>query len=268
MKISVIISYYKNIDNLSLILKALNKQSVSDFEVIISEDDNSEETFLFLEKNRSKYSFPIIHLHQDEDLGFRKNKMLNKSIKKSTGETLVFIDGDCLPHKHFVKAYIKSSEDNFMLKGRRVMLGEKITNKILKHKKIKHLNLISVLFSDSDKKKEAIYSPYYSLVITKKNKGLLGCNFGIKKKHLLEINGFDEDYVRAAVGEDTDLEWRLKGIGVKTKLVKNMAIVYHLFHRKGYSMEDVNFNREVLKNKISEKKYFCLNGLVLKKNQF
>lgn len=265
MKISVIISYYKNLNNLALILKALNNQSFLDFEVIVSEDDKNDETLDFFEKNKNKYSFSLIHLHQDVDLGFRKNIMLNKSIKKSIGETLVFIDGDCIPNKHFVKAYDVCSEDGFMLKGRRVMLGEKITNNIIKEKSIKYLNLISILFSDSKRKKEAIYTSNYSLITTKKNKGLLGCNFGIKKKHLLDINGFDEDYVRAAVGEDTDLEWRLKGIGIKSKFVKNKAIVYHLYHEKGYSNEDVEFNNEVLRDKMKQKNYFCSNGLVKKK---
>jgi glycosyltransferase involved in cell wall biosynthesis len=170
MKISVIVSYYKNLSNLALILKALNNQSFLDFEVIISEDDNNEETLSFFNKNKEKYSFPLIHVHQNVDLGFRKNIMLNKSIKKSKGETLVFIDGDCIPHKHFVKAYNEYTEDNFMLKGRRVMLGEKITNKILKEKSITYLNLISILFSDSKRKKEAVYTSDYSLITTKKIK--------------------------------------------------------------------------------------------------
>lgn len=259
MKVSVIISYYKNLENLKLILQALNKQSVGNFEAIVSEDDNNPVTEEFLANQQ--FNFEIQHVNQQEDVGFRKNMMLNKSIKTSKGEILVFIDGDCVPHKHFVKAYQKHAKDGFMLKGRRVMLGEEITTRVLKEKSVKRLNLLSILFSDSKKKKDAIYTSLLSLTTTKKDKGLLGCNFGIKKKHLLEVNGFDEDYVRAAVGEDTDLEWRLKGIGIQSNLMKNKAIVYHLYHKKGYSEEDVAFNREVLAKKMRAKQYRCLNGL-------
>ena len=45
--ISIVISYYKALGDLKLILKALNQQSKSDFEVIISEDDTTQNTKKF-----------------------------------------------------------------------------------------------------------------------------------------------------------------------------------------------------------------------------
>lgn len=261
IKISIIISYYKALDNLKLILEALNHQSSKEFEAIVSEDDNNQETIDFLKSFRNQYNFQILHVNQEKDDGFRKTMMLNKSIRASNGETLVFIDGDCIPHKHFVKAYINNVEEGVMLKGRRVMLGEKITNKVTSNKTIKPLNTISILLSDSDKKKEGIYLKNKSLIVTMKDKGLLGCNWGIQKKHLIEINGFDEDYVRAAVGEDTDIEWRLKRIGIGSKSMKNKAIVYHLHHERGYSQEGVEINRVLLRDKMNKDLYICLNGL-------
>jgi glycosyltransferase involved in cell wall biosynthesis len=260
MKVSLIISYYKNLINLKLILKALQNQSSKDFEVIISEDDNNDETIEFI-KN-SKFNFPLLHVNQDEDLGFRKNMTLNKSIKKSRTDFLIFIDGDCIPHKHFIKSYIGEKEEDTMLKGRRVMLSESITSKLLENPNLNLLSTKNILFSKSGKKKETIYNPYFSLISTMKNKGLLGCNWGISKQTLHKINGFDEDYVRAAVGEDTDVEWRLKGIGVTSKSVKNKAIVYHLYHERSYSKEDVNHNNKLLEIKKKIKAYYCKNGLV------
>ena len=46
--VSVIISHYNNVANLALILDALSKQSVSDFEVIVSEDGQDANTKSFL----------------------------------------------------------------------------------------------------------------------------------------------------------------------------------------------------------------------------
>ena len=48
--------------------------------------------------------------------------------------------------------------------------------------------------------KEAIYNPWFPMAY--KTRGLSGRNWGIYKKHLLDINGFDEDYINAGVGED------------------------------------------------------------------
>ncbi|SNR15667.1 glycosyltransferase [Tenacibaculum jejuense] len=261
IKLSIIISYYKAIENLKLILEALNYQSSNEFEAIISEDDNNEATINFLNKERNTYNFQILHVNQQKDDGFRKNVMLNKSIKISNSETLVFIDGDCIPHKHFVKSYINNIQEGVMLKGRRVMLGEKISEKITTNKTIKPLNTLSILLSDSDNKKEGLYLKNKSLTLSMKDKGLLGCNWGIQKKHLIEINGFDEDYIRAAVGEDSDIEWRLKRIGIGSKSMKNKAIVYHIHHERGYSEEGVEKNMALMKDKMDKDLYICLNGL-------
>ncbi|WP_298778268.1 glycosyltransferase [uncultured Polaribacter sp.] len=261
MKFSVIISYYKNLENLKLIFLALENQSVKKFEVIVSEDDYNEETFVFLKEAKNSYTFIIKHTHQNEDLGFRKNKMLNKSVKVANGTFLIFIDGDCVPHKHFIKSYLNNFEEQAVLKGRRVMLSEKITTHLKMTLNLKTLNFLNILFSKSEKKKNGFYSPYFNLSYKSNKKWLIGCNWGISKKTLLMINGFDEDYVRAAVGEDNDVEWRLKCIKIKEKSVKNKAIVYHLYHKGKYSQEDLKFNKNVLKKKIEKNDFFCLNGL-------
>ena len=78
---------------------------------------------------------------------------------------------------------------------------------------------------------------------------------------MLDINGFDTDYIYAGVGEDTDIEWRLKAIGLKAKSMKNKSIVYHLYHPRGYSEEKVRFNFELMYKKQKENNVQCLNGI-------
>ena len=117
MGLTLIISYYKALNNLKLILKALNNQSDKNFEVIISEDDHNDETISFILDNKDQYEFQITHIHQKEDNGFRKNEMLNRGILTAKNELLVFIDGDCIPNKHFVKEYLKNVEKGKILNG-------------------------------------------------------------------------------------------------------------------------------------------------------
>ncbi|MBI9033995.1 MAG: hypothetical protein JEZ03_05970 [Bacteroidales bacterium] len=97
--------------------------------------------------------------------------------------------------------------------------------------------------------------------IALKERGLIGCNWGVRKEHLIEINGFDEDYAKAGVGEDVDVEWRLKAIGLRKKSMKNKAIVYHMYHPRSYSEDGVQFNYSLLKNKQSANAIKCVNGL-------
>lgn len=259
MAISLIVSYYQNIPNLHLILQGLSKQSDSNFEVIIAEDDANEETTNYIHKVKSNYDFSITHLNQTEDNGFRKNMMLNKAINAAKNNLLVFIDGDCIPHKHFIKSYLKADPENAILSGRRVMLSNTISKKMLDSNQLTKLMFFSLLKSGSDKKKEGIYFPWFKLSF--KLRGLLGCNWGILKSNLEMVNGFDEDYTSPGVGEDVDIEWRLKEHGLKMVSMKNKAIVYHLHHKRSYGEDKVQENYQKLADKQAKDQIVCLNGL-------
>lgn len=259
MEISVIIAYYDHPLNLELLLSAFNRQSFTDFEVIIAEDNADPNTDFFLTSERSKYSFPILHVNQEKKEGFRKCNMLNKAIRISNGSTLVFIDADCIPHKEFLKQYHLNAKSGTFFFGRRVLLGEKITEKIYQEKSLSALRFPSLILSDSTLVKEGFYWPLSQLHF--KERRLSGCNWGIKKGDLLSVNGFDEDYQRPGVGEDHDIEWRLKSKGLSMRSIKNKAIVYHLYHPKNSTSDDALFNDSLMAQKKKARLVSCPNGL-------
>lgn len=259
MEISVIIAYYDNVPNLEILLAAFKEQSFKDFEIIIAEDNNDPKTISFLASQKDRCSFPIHHVKQEEKIGFRKCSMLNKAVQIAAGETLVFIDADCVPHQKFLKEYHKNSKQGTFLFGRRVLLGEKITGTIYEKKSLSPLHFPSLMLSDSRLLKEGIYWPRFDLHY--KERKLSGCNWGIKKGDLLSVNGFDEDYVRPGVGEDHDIEWRLKSKGFKMESIKNKAIVYHLYHPKNSTKDDARFNDSLMEQKKEEGHAACINGL-------
>jgi len=61
-------------------------------------------------------------------------------------------------------------------------------------------------------------------------KGMLGSNFSVAKHDLEAINGFDELYDGPGCGEDSDVQYRLSLIGVTGKSLRNLAILYHIWH--------------------------------------
>ena len=259
MKVTVIIGYYKKINYLELILQGLAQQTFEDFEVIIAEDNNELITLDFISTYQKKVSFPL-KVVQQEDTGFRKNRILNEAVSQSAGETLIFFDGDCIPHKECIKEHYINSAEKVILSGRRVMLSKSITNQLLQANSFKPISYFKLLLSGSKHIEESVYLPYYW--IPKKHKrGLLGCNFSIQKKSLEEINGFDEDYEKAGVGEDSDIEWRLLKLGYTIVPIKFKAIVYHLFHDSNYLESDVQFNTIIMNKKIKDNITFCFNGL-------
>lgn len=256
--ISVLIAYYKNIPALKLIFEGLKNQTFKNFEVVVAEDDNNEKTKIFIEEIKTSLPFKLKHIHQEKDNGFRKNVMLNKAIAVSEGDIVVFLDGDCIPHKRWLSVYSRNIKEGIALFGRRVMISPKLTKEFLKLSNLRKLNLLNLISSNSTRLKYAIYVPFYKPI---KKYGIWGCNWGIYKMHLIEINGFDENYTKAGVGEDVDIEWRLIQHGIKLRSVRQSAIVYHLHHDSHYTDNDVISNLEYLKSKDLTKENYCKNGL-------
>ncbi len=261
-KATVIISFYNNIKALSLILAALNQQSITDFEVIIADDGSKPDVTKALSAVLKKYSYPIQQVWHG-DKGFRKNRILNKAILASKSEYIIFVDGDCIPHKRFVEDHLFFSQPNRIVAGRRVMMGEGISGRIneafIEKGKLFSLKFYMALFLDSLLKKtrhveSAIFIPLTSINkrFGSSSRGVKGCNFSLHKQGLLEINGFDMRYELPCVGEDTDIEYRLKLLGYEVFLPKFRLLQYHLYHKplsRTRVLENNLIFSETIKNK-------------------
>jgi glycosyltransferase involved in cell wall biosynthesis len=262
MQASVIISYYKNLAQLQLLLRALNMQSaLGCFEVIISEDDDAPQTIAFMNELKYGLGFPLIHVsHPDQ--GFRKCKALNNAIRAANAELLIFFDGDCIPHKKCVQQYIKAQSQGAVLYGRRVMLSENFSSLLIKTKNIKLPSLLNLFKYRCRRIEDGIYFPVPRFLLKKTEGILLGCNMAINKKELLAINGFDEDYNFSGGGEDSDIEWRLKKLPyVYFKSMRFRAIVYHINHPTRFTVEQEKKNNAFMSAKITLGKFYCKNGL-------
>ena len=257
MKISLIICVYKNINFLDLVMRSALLQSYTDFEVIVAEDNDSEEMADYIEKQNAESNVTIKHVFQ-KDSGFRKSKILNNAVTASDGDFIVFIDGDCLIHKEFLSQYAKQARENTCLFGRRVMLSRKLSDKFLHGKKTMPVNVLDLLFSGNKKIEEGFYLPFFKSF---RNSGLKGCNIGLSKELLEKINGFDEDYEKPWGGEDTDLERRLRLAGAEFKCTKFKTIQYHLYHEL-ISREDPEESRAFVDMKKRSTEWFCKNGLL------
>lgn len=240
-----------------MILKGLERQTYTDFEVIIAEDDDAVATVEYVKAQSGLLPFPVRHVCQ-KDNGFRKDEILNKAVIAAAGELLVFLDGDCIPHRQFLKEYITQAKEGILFAGRRLMVSEALTQKILDTGDLKFLSLFYQARYGSKRLEDGIYLPFYQ---KGKSNGLMGCNWAIFKKHLVDVNGFDEDYVSAGVGEDVDIEWRLVLNGIRLQSMKHRAIVYHLHHKTHYVMEDADPNYAMMKTKQALGGVYCANGL-------
>ena len=251
--VSLIISFYNKIELLKFIFAALERQTFRNFEVVIADDGSNPEVVSEIKRIKSNYFFQIKHVWH-EDNGWQKNKILNKAIVSSEGEYIIFIDGDCIPHRRFIQEHIENRAQNQAISGRRILLTEKIS-KALDLKKIQsgYLDFLvgfPLLFQTVFGAKKTymedmirIRNPFLRRLILKdRRRYLLGCNYSIWKDDLLKVNGFDERFMYPGMGEDTDLEERLARIGVFCISKKHLVTIFHFYH--------VHFDTDYDPNKI------------------
>jgi GT2 family glycosyltransferase len=267
MTTSLIISVYKNVRDLKVVLEALKFQTHKDYEIIISEDGQDEQMKSFIQH----YNHPnkIVHLTQP-DVGWRKNQALNNAIRNASGDYLVFIDGDCVLHHKFMEHHVKYSAPNRILAGKRVKLGTLYSDLFRQN-----IDALPILEKRIEKETKAVRKDgarFYEEAFyinpdgwlgfipkLRKMSQLKGCNMSFFKHAIERINGFDEDYILPAIGEDIDLTWRFKGLGFKLFSMRNIAVQYHLHHRENWS--DQTENQSIMHQKKISRQFICRNGL-------
>jgi GT2 family glycosyltransferase len=191
-----------------------------------------------------------------EDIGFRKCKILNEAIKIASGEILVFTDIDCIFHPRYLERVVANIRNKRVLLGRRVLLSEKLTQKIITARRLPKLR--EILFSSSRSKK---YAFYFSHAFPKSRSGIWGCNWACCRKDVIAVNGFDEDFTSYGIGEDSDIDWRLRKIGVEILSLKHQLVMYHLAHPTRENAAQTRINEAMMYHKKMTGIYFCKNGI-------
>lgn len=265
-KATLIISVYKDVQKLKCIFYALKHQTCDQFDIIISEDGESEEMASFLANYEYK-AREIQHLTQP-DLGFRKTRALNRAVIASKNDYLIFIDGDCIPHPRFIEAHIRHAQNKRVCVGRRVEIGPRYSMRLIENPGIIRrlgsnfgffFELPSMLRDGVKNPESGLFSPLLQALRTKKKPSLLGCNFSCHRRDLERVNGFNEDYVSVGTGEDTDLDWRLASVGCENYDIKHLAPLFHLHHERIWPA--TSENGTILETSRNLKLWRCTSGL-------
>jgi glycosyltransferase involved in cell wall biosynthesis len=238
VKASLFVSTYEMPHHLRLVLAALSRQTFKDFEILLCDDGSGAETRAIIEEFAKTSSIPLRHFWQEHQ-GFRKCRILNQAAREARGEIVVFLDGDCVPHRDYVGDHVREQEEGYYLAGRRVELGQELSQKLTPQ------NILdgyfdwprpSLLWSSFQGETENLQRSFRVSSntlrkILKMNRvvDLKGCNYSIPRKALEAINGFDENY-EGYGREDTDVEIRLQNLGLKIKSMKGLAIQFHVWH--------------------------------------
>lgn len=273
MKVSVIVPTYNRPEALRLCLMSLSRQTRLPDEVLVADDGSGPETARTVAEfaASAECRFELQHVWQEDD-GFRKPRILNETVRQSSGDFLVFIDGDCMAHREFVRSHLQSAAPGVIASGKRVDLGSRLTERVLQSGRL--LTALSVrlvldsLFSDTRKAEESlrITNPLLRRLLHRddiSDDGVWGCNFSLHRELFYAINGCDEDFLDGSI-EDNDLGIRVLNSGGRIASVRALAVVFHLWHRSTWSFANEKFhlNREILRRRIELKESRCVNGIV------
>ena len=103
LKVTVVLSTYNRPRVLLLSALSLARQSVLPDELVVADDGSGQGTAGVVRRLQGEMPFPVLHARQ-EDEGFRAAANRNNGVRASSGDYLVFLDGDILASSRFLKA--------------------------------------------------------------------------------------------------------------------------------------------------------------------
>lgn len=259
MKISLIIATYNNPDALRLVLKSITKQVDLPDEVVIADDGSTIDTKLLINKLKNEFPVPLLHVWH-EDKGFRAAAIRNLAIKTSSGEYLIFSDGDLFFHPRFIYDFKKNIKEGEALIGSRVFVNKSASEKRMRNQISKPV----FPFFSSEIDVNRLNSIRITLISKffkplRYSSHLRGGLLGVYRKDIQKVNGWNEAFKGWGL-EDTELVARLFHAGVVFRKIKFQAITYHLWH-KIQSRESADRNLKILAETIKEKKTKCTEGI-------
>ena len=256
MKLSLIISTFNQVEVLAKVFEGVRRQTRFPNEILIADDGSGGETRALIKKWSQKLATPVKHVWQPHE-GFRKTIILNETLSRTSGDYLVFTDGDCVPHPKFISDHANLAQQGFWVQGRRCFVLEKYVPEFSAELIPAFGWMLTGKISGAAK---GVRWPWPIVRRDTRQRGIIGCNMAFWRADLVAINGYDEEYVGWGTGEDSDVGTRLYHLGRKRKFVYGRAITFHLNHPptpRGHHAASLARLAET----IATRKDVCLHGL-------
>ena len=237
-RLEVILSVYRAERELREVLEGYLRQVETDFSIVLADDGSGPG----VERIASEFAdrgLRIRHMWQ-EDRGFRKCRILNRAVATSSADYLLLSDGDCIPSRHFVRDHLEWAEPGRYVCGRRVMLGEEVSNAILlgELNPFEYENPIRLVAGEARGQLRHAWCgvrpprPIADLM-SSRPRSLAGCNAAVWMTDLVRINGFNNAFEGWGY-EDSELEARLAAASVRSKALRGRGVLFHLHHQSNF----------------------------------
>ena len=261
-RISVIVTTYNRPRALAQVMAGLAGQSLLPDQVVVADDGSGEATQFLIADLADRMPFAFDNAwHPDQ--GFRAAKIRNAAIRRATGNYLVFLDGDCIPHRHFVRDHLHLARPGTFFQGKRVLVERGLADAFgWSQANGFWYRLKALLSGNLGNAHHLIRCPWLPAMTSPGLAGTRSCNLGIFRSDLVAVNGFNEAF-EGWGREDSELVARLYKFGLKRRTHPFMAVCFHLWHPEN-SRRRLAENDAILNEAISSDDYFTPDGLVQK----
>ncbi|MFC5742403.1 glycosyltransferase family 2 protein [Dyella tabacisoli] len=240
MKVSLIVLTYNWPEALELVLRALMRQTVLPFEVIVADDGSRPDTRELLLRLARDYPVPLRYVWQ-EDSGFRASRARNSGILAAQGDYVILLDGDMVTHPRFIADHLMLAQRGSFIQGTRLRVTDAETARLLAGGKPHFHPWIDAYYRPADavasqlnygKRIHALRLPWLARLKARSRKGghVMSCNMAIWRDDLLRVNGFNEA-MEGYGSEDLELAARLQNAGLRRRQLKFAGLAIHLEHR-------------------------------------
>lgn len=267
MKVAVILSTYNAPDRLQPTLVGYAAQTYRDFELIVADDGSTAATRELIKDVSSRYSLPIKHVWQ-EDIGFRKCRILNQAIVSTAADYLIFSDGDCIPRADFIATHMMNARPGRFLSGGYFKLSAKASARItsediLNGQALDPEWLLVNGMPRSGKLGRLVCGPLRARImntLTPTRPTWNGHNASGWRADMIRINGFDERMAYWA--QDREFGERLENNGIRGLQIRYSAICVHLHHERPYKTEESRErNRQIRRETRQNRARWTIHGI-------
>lgn len=239
MRLGVVVTTYRRPDALELVLEGYARQDRPADEILVADDGSDDATARVMDRAAASTGMPLVHVWHS-DRGFRKTEVLNRAIRASTCDYLVFTDGDCIPRADFLATHERLARKGRFLSGGYVLLAEQ-TTRDLTAEDVRTGRAFDAAWLAAHGTRTGRHrlrllrgraAPRILDALTTTRATWNGMGSSTWKAELERVNGFDLDFVYG--GLDRELGGRLENAGVKGMQIRHRAVVLHLHHDRPY----------------------------------
>lgn len=254
MRLSVIVSTYDKPHDLERVLWGYAAQRDRAFELLVADDGSGPDTAEVVQRVRRAAGLAIVHVWHP-DRGFRKSEIMNRAIVASTGDYLLFTDGDSIPRADLVAVHRALARPGAYLGGGYLKLSPEASRGIgvddVRAGRFVQLRWLRAHgWRPGRRALRLVRSPLLAAALDRLTPTaplFAGNNASVWRDAIFAVNGFDMEMGYG--GLDRAVGYRLVNLGIRGIQVRHRAVCMHLHHQRPYKdAEGMRRNRQILQS--------------------